>query len=78
MSRGSVPPLQPSNTGRCGDGDAPPPLWDVGWTVEVPILYTAEGPHPCGDAPRMMSPPRPFGQCINTDALPPLWEVHMA
>ena len=22
------------------------PLWDVGWTVEVPIGYTADGPHP--------------------------------
>ena len=23
----------------------PPPMWDVGWTVGVPIGSTSEGPH---------------------------------
>ena len=46
-----VPPPPPHQGGGGSDGDAPPPLWDVGWTVERPIGFTAEGPHPCGDPP---------------------------
>ena len=50
MSRGPVAPLPPPKD----KGEVMvmlPPLWDVGWTVERPIGYFAEGPHPCGDPP---------------------------
>ena len=48
MSRGPVAP--PPAKGEGVVMVMLPPLWDVGWTVEVPIGYTAEGPHPGGDA----------------------------